>query len=159
MNTLHNLFYSPFQRPTSTSHSQFYNTVAASVWEDSELLCKPPFIALATCEPSPAGENKMLAWQNVEVFYPGTDPCGLTSLFQLRKKDLDLSCLRGIKLWGHYRCLINWDIHSGVGGKMQEKCLTSSLRASRGSMFPHSHCWPMTCGWRVFSRSLFTVWG
>lgn len=54
------------------------------------------------------------------IFYPGTDPCRLTSLFQLRK--IDLSCLRGIKLWGQCRCLINWDIHSGLGGKMQEKC-------------------------------------
>lgn len=36
--------------PTSRSRSQFYNTVAASVWECGKLLCKLTFIVLASCQ-------------------------------------------------------------------------------------------------------------
>lgn len=35
--------------------------MAGSVWEFGVLLCKPAFIALVTCEPSPGGADKMKA--------------------------------------------------------------------------------------------------
>lgn len=70
---------------SSLTQQKFYNTVAGSVWEFGVLLCKPTFIALVTCEPSPGGADKMKAavriWQNAEHLYPR----GLSSFFQLGK--------------------------------------------------------------------------